>query len=90
MKGLASDGGGPHHPDMEQRLAKLESDVGEIKGILIRLEPMLSKIDDRVRKVELDVAELKGRVSQLPTTLQLVGFVLAVLGIAGLARYFGP
>lgn len=87
---LDGGGDGPHPPDMEQRVAKLETDVGEIKTILMRLEPLLTRMDDRLRKVELDVAELKGRVSQLPTTLQLVGFVLAVLGIAGLARYFGP
>lgn len=85
---VARGGGGPHNPDMEARLAAVEADTREIKGILQRLEPLLGRMDERMRKVEVDVAELKGRVSQLPTTIQVIGFVIAVLVAGGVLRYF--
>lgn len=57
---------------------------------MARIEAIVIKIGEALVKTREDVAELKGRVSQLPTTLQMIGFVMAVLGVAGLARYFGP
>ena len=61
---IATGGGGPHNPDMEARVAKLE---------------------EAVTAIRLDIAEMKGKISNLPTTWQLVGvnFGLAV-GIGGL------
>lgn len=93
---VATGGRGPHDPGMEARVAAVETDLKEIKGVLVRLEPLLGRMDDRLRKMETDtlpklgseLAELKGRVSQLPSTIQLIGFVLAVLAIAGFTRYF--
>ena len=89
---------------LEPRVAKLEADVGEIKLILGRMEPVLSRMDGELRKVgqdvaemkgrmatfatATDVAELKGRVSQLPTVIQMISFVLLILGIAGTLRFF--
>jgi uncharacterized coiled-coil protein SlyX len=87
--GLDGDGGGPHDPDMEQRVAKLETDVGEIKATLARLEPVLTRIDAGVRKLEADVGELKGRMTgiegqlrQLPTMWTLTTLVLSIFGLA--------
>ena len=37
-----------------------------------------------------DVAEVKGKVSQLPTTLQMLGFVVAIVVAAGLVKHFFP
>lgn len=92
-RALANDGSGPHDPGMEARIEKLETDVKEVKDVLQRqVLPILTRIDERLKDMPAgkEFGELKGRVSQLPTTLQLVGFVLAVLGIAGLAKYFTP
>jgi len=50
-RGLRTGGGGGTFDDMEQRVAKLESDVGEIKAILGRLEPMIIRIDEQLRHV---------------------------------------
>jgi hypothetical protein len=86
---LDGGGGGPHPPDMEQRVAKLETDVGEIKAILMRLEPALSRL-------VIDVAELKGRMigiegqlRQVPTLWSIGGTMLAInagiVAVAGLA-----
>lgn len=78
-------GGGGHPPGMEQRVAKLEEGMTDIKVTLGRLEPTLARIDAGVRKLETDAAELKGRITgiegqirQLPTALQIVAIILAV------------
>ncbi len=57
-------------------MTAVEADIGDIKGILQRLEPA-------IRRLELDVAEMKGRVPQLPTSIQMIGLVLAILAISG-------
>ncbi len=66
-----------------------------MEDILVRLEPAVGRIDtavtkltDSVHKVEIDLAELKGRILQLPTTLQLLGFVVALFVAAGLMTHF--
>lgn len=95
VKELEKGGGGGDSGGMDTRITQLEADVGEIKGALTRLEPLLvrmdataTRIDGALRKTEIDLAELKGRVGQLPSTLQMIGFVLAVLAIAGIGKYF--
>lgn len=87
-KPVEPGGGGPYGPDMEGRLAKLEADMGDVKGAVHRVEALLTKIDDRLRRVELEASEIKGRVSQLPSTIQLMGFALAIFAAAGILRYF--
>ena len=80
---------------MEARVARLEAGLSDIKATLARLEPVLSQVsrglaDIRSKDlVELKVAAAKpeGRVSQLPSTIQLLGFVLAVSPIAGVTRF---
>ncbi len=84
---------------MEARVARLEAGLSDIKATLARLEPVLSQVsmdlvDIRTKDlVELKAAaaKLEGRVSQLPSTIQLLGFVLAVPTIAGVTRFItGP
>lgn len=96
---MAPDGGGPYGGGMEARVARLEAGLSDIKATLARLEPVLSQMSKDVADikskdlVELKVAaaKLDGRVSQLPSTVQLLGFVLAVLAIAGVTRFItGP
>ena len=47
-------GGGPYDPGMEARMATVEADLKEIKGVLGRLEPLLGRMDDRMRKMEAE------------------------------------
>ena len=61
--------------------------LAAIRDLGERMERRFEKVDDRLRKVETDVAELKGRVSQLPTTVQMIGFVLAVLLFSGIMKF---
>jgi hypothetical protein len=60
---------------MEHRVAALEKGFERIEG----------KLDGLVK----DVAELKGRVNAMPTTMQLLLFVVAIFTASGLLRYFG-
>lgn len=77
------DGGGALPPggpggtsdDMEARVKRLEDESKEIRADL--------------KKLLVDVAEIKGRVASMPTTLQLVGFVLAIFVASGMLRWFG-
>ncbi|MBC7799137.1 MAG: hypothetical protein H7Z10_00825, partial [Gemmatimonadaceae bacterium] len=39
-----------------------------------------------ILKLTAEVAEVRGRISQLPTTIQMIGFVLAVLVITGVTK----
>jgi hypothetical protein len=84
---------------METRVARLEAGLSDIKATLARLEPVLGQVskdlvDIRTKDlVELKVAaaKLEGRVSQPPSTVQLLGFDPAVLAIAGVTRFItGP
>ncbi len=58
------DGGsGPEDPMLEQRVARLEADVSEIKT--------------SVKSIEVTLAEIKGKLSQAPSWLQLIGVVIS-------------
>lgn len=65
---LQSGDGGGTSGDMEARVTSLER----------RFDRFEAKLDSLIK----DVAEVKGRVSAMPSTWQLVGIVLAVLGAA--------
>ena len=72
---LNSGGGGGNYGDMEPRVAALEADMKEIKADL--------------KKVLVDLSYLRGKADAMPTTVQLIGFVVAIFVAAGVARYFG-
>jgi hypothetical protein len=56
-------GSGPEDPMLEQRVARLEADVSEIKS--------------SVKSIEIILSEIKGKMSQSPTWLQLIGVVIS-------------
>ena len=72
--------------DLEARVASLEGKFEKIDGKLDSVKELGGKLDSLVK----DVSYLKGKVDAMPTTLQLIGFVIAVLAIAGLAKYLAP
>ena len=88
-------GGGPENPTLEQRVAHLEDDMKDVKSSLTRIEQRLASIDAELKHVAKasEVAELRGRLSNLPTTIQMImmlitiwsvgtGMILAVLRFA--------
>jgi hypothetical protein len=62
---LQEGGGGGTFDDMEARVARLEKDMGEVRSDL--------------KAVRVDIAEIKGKLSNMPTTFQLIGLVLAIM-----------
>ena len=66
---------------LEQRVAHLEADVGEMKSDLKAIRSDLTRII-------ADMAYLKGRVEMVPTSIQLVGFAVAVFVAAGVLQLF--
>lgn len=83
--------------DIRATLARLEPVLSQVSsdltGLKSDVKDLRSDVTDLRSKdlVDLKVAaaKLEGRVSQLPSTVQLLGFVLAVLAIAGVTRYLG-
>lgn len=72
---LSDGGGGGTSDGMEARVKRLEDDFKEIRADL--------------KTLLREVAEIKGKVSSLPTTLQLVGFAIAIFAASGMLRWFG-
>ena len=72
---MKSGNGGGTFDGMETRVKALED----------RFEKMDSKLDILIK----DVSYLKGKVDAMPSTLQLLGFVVAIFVAAGVTRYFG-
>ena len=63
---------------MEQRVAALEAGAAEMKN-------SLKKIEESVGKVALDVAEVKGRLSNMPSTFQVMSWFIGVaMALCGL------
>ena len=49
------------------------------------IEKRIGKVEDKLDAVALDIAEIKGRVSQLPTTFQILTWFIGVaIGLTGL------
>jgi hypothetical protein len=53
-----------------------------ISSLALETKGDISSLAERVAKVE-------GAVERLPTTLQLVGFIIAIFTAAGILKYFG-
>ena len=74
--GVAPPGEPEHDPWLDARVRRLEEDVGEIKAILRRLEPMIVRTDARllemVTKADLMAvrSELKGDIAELRVELK--------------------
>ena len=59
-----SGGDGPEGPILEQRVTRLETDVAEIKGSLIRIEAMLKNVATKEDLANLRT-DTKGEIAQL-------------------------
>lgn len=60
---------------MDFRIDRLEADMSELKA---DMKAMLK-----------DVSYIRGRLDAMPTTIQLLMFVIAIFLASGLTRYFG-
>lgn len=66
-------------------LKRLEPAISGLATRLTAIEGRLTAIEADVVKIRVEVANLQGRVSQMPTTLQLLTAIVAtVFGTAGI------
>lgn len=72
--------------DMSSLVGKVERQTGEIES----LRNELKEGTQDAKAIRVDLAYVKGKVDTMPTTLQLLLFVIAVLTIAGASKYFAP
>ena len=71
-------GGGPHDPVMEARVARLEEDMSEVKGLLFnQMLPLLHRIDERLNhtanKADLNnmAADLRAEMCVAPVMAEV-------------------
>ena len=89
---------------LEESLQRVEASLGRLETTsqtaseqFTDMKKHLVRMDESQRRTEVDMAELKGRLkgvedrfSMLPTTLQLLGFAVAIFVAAGVFRFFEP
>lgn len=63
---------------------------GELETRVKALEDKFDKIDGKLDTLVKDVSYLKGKVDAMPTSLQLLGFAVAIFVAAGLLKYLAP
>lgn len=61
--------------DMDARVDRLEDDMKELRADL--------------KAIRGDLQYVRGRLDAMPTTIQLLGFVVAIFAAAGITRLFG-
>ena len=72
---------------LEQRVARLEEDVKEIRSTLRSVETKLSSIAESVAEIKGRIGGIEMRLSAMPTTIQLVTLLLTTWA-AGAAIVF--
>ncbi|QUS39884.1 hypothetical protein RPMA_14335 [Tardiphaga alba] len=77
-----ADGGGEVLDPMEFRVKRLEDDMSELKTDV-------KAIRSDMNSLRTDMSYIRGRLDAMPTTIQLLGFLVAIFVASGLTRYFG-
>ncbi|WP_428990531.1 hypothetical protein [Methylocapsa aurea] len=86
---MSGGGDGPEDPMFEQRVARVESDISEIKSLLKELSADVKGLGGRFTKMEIDIAKIDGRftgldgrmsgldarIAGLPSTWTMLGIV---------------
>jgi hypothetical protein len=79
------DGSGPFM--LEHRVARLEDDMKEVKASLRSIENKVNSIAESVAEIRGRIGGLEIRLSAVPTTVQMVTWLIATWG-AGAAMVF--
>ena len=84
-----ADGGGEAFDPMDYRIERLEGDVAEIKADMKAMRGDMGSLRGELASLRADMSYIRGRLDAMPTTIQLLGFVIAIFVASGLTRYFG-
>ena len=94
-----SGGDYPSGPSLEARVSAVETRLERLESIVEEIRAELKAMRGELTALRLDVAEIKGRLTNIPTTFQLVfmfaAFVVTTFaGATGLSlavlRFGGP
>ena len=80
--------GGPTDGDLVARVARLEETLKDLKDDTKAIREATTRISERIAGVEGRLTGIEGRFSSIPTSLQLLGFAVAVFVAAGVFRFF--
>jgi hypothetical protein len=90
-------GRGPSGPDDEARFRQIEDAVQRVVRALDEIKVSQDKLLSGQHRVEVELAEMKGRIkgiedrfNSMPTSLQLISVVMALVVAAGFFRFFEP
>lgn len=82
---IHQDKGGRQPPggdDLDARIKVLEYRAEQA-------DKMFARIDSKLDAIVKDVSEVKGRINAMPTTWQLLGMILAIMGASFAIIRFG-
>lgn len=87
--GLDRDGGGPHDPNMEARVAKLETTCQDLRESVAVMRSNYSTKAD-IASVGKDISDVRTEMARVEATIikWLIGTVLATGGLAFAAARF--
>ncbi len=63
--------------------------VDVMEARVSKLEDKTDRLQDTANAIRIDLARIEGRLNAMPTTIQLIGFVIAIFVAAGILKYFG-
>ncbi len=86
---LPLTGGGGNTGGMEARVTALEARMGRVEEKIDRVEGKLDAISKTLADMRGDLSYLSGKVDSLPTTIQLLGFAIAIIVASGLVNWAG-
>ncbi|WP_420959681.1 hypothetical protein [Brucella sp. IR073] len=72
---------------LSNRIDKVEA---ELSNKIDKVDAKYERYDEKLTDFKADIARLDGRVMNLPTTIQLLGFVVVIIGMAGFFKYIAP
>jgi hypothetical protein len=89
MKALRGDMGSLRG-DLASATGSLRGDLASATGSLREdLVAATGSLRGELASVRADMSYIRGRLDAMPTTIQLLGFIIAIFVASGLTRYFG-
>ena len=71
---------------LKQRMARVEEKLDTVVRDIAQLTSQVEKLAEAIGSLTKDVAYVRGHLESMPTTIQLLGFIVAIFVAAGLTR----
>ena len=81
---------------LEERLGETDAALNVVQRFSDGLQARVQRVEDDVKEIKTDLktvlkdlSYLRGKADSAPSTLQLIGFAIAVFVAAGVTHWFG-